>query len=108
MSDISTPDGLTLVPTVVAGSRIEDDYIVRWCGAHVGRIMLNKLPAGVKWEWMINIPLPIPGGYRGLADSLEEAKEAFRGAWRGFHASTSAERLATAVEASLHAQKRWG
>ena len=46
----------------------------------IGRIYLEKLPAGDMWRWFLHIrPAPLPR--QGIADSLDEAKAEIREAY---------------------------
>jgi hypothetical protein len=79
---------ITLTPTVIAGDRLADDYVVRDDGRDIGRIRKTTLSNNREvWDWMINIPLPIPAWCHGSKPKLDEAKDAFKAACGKFRAS---------------------
>jgi hypothetical protein len=49
------PDQLALRPTVIAGERLEDDFVVVWDGIRIGRIFKNHgAPSGgPAWSWSV-------------------------------------------------------
>jgi hypothetical protein len=61
----------------------DDDYAVVE-DIIVGRIHKEQMPAGLKWRWfLVCIPeagpgRPIPPPNEGMADTLDEAKAAFK------------------------------
>jgi len=79
---------LALRPTAIAGQQLENDYVVTCDGRRIGRIRLaDERSGGALWEWAVNPPLPIPAWGKGSAATLDEAKDAFREAWKRFSAS---------------------
>ena len=60
----------------------ENDFVVRYRGASVGRMYLTQLLQGECWRWAIyiNAKVRIVAGvpFSGIADDLETAKEEFR------------------------------
>lgn len=87
---------LFLRPTVIAGERLENDYVVMFEGRRVGRIRQAHERVGFAsgWDWSINPPLPIPSWGTGSAESLERAKEQFKAAWERFYAEMSKDDIA--------------
>jgi hypothetical protein len=79
---------------MIAGERLPDVYCVRSGDRPVGRIRLahERTGQGEGWDWS-NVPLPIPSWGVGRAESLEEAKAAFRKAWGRFHASLTLQEI---------------
>jgi hypothetical protein len=78
---------LTLRPTFIGGERVERDFCVYRDGRAIGRIREAHERIGLNpgWDWTINVPLPVTRSALGSAETLDEAKTAFRSAW---HAST--------------------
>ena len=72
---------LTLRPTALTGDKLIDDYCVWREGRCIGRIRLAREYSAANWTWFINPPLAIPAWSAGAADTLEDAKLAFRKAW---------------------------
>ena len=58
-----------------------EDYDVIQEGEIVGRIYRMKADREL-WRWTIRLWAPPPGPTGGVADGLDEAKVAFRTAWR--------------------------
>jgi hypothetical protein len=58
-----------------------DDYDVILDGEIVGRTY-RMIGDRELWRWMIRLWAPPPGPTGGVADGLDEAKVAFRTAWR--------------------------
>ena len=83
---------LALRPTAIAGQRLENDYVVTCDGRRIGRIRLaDERSGGARWEWAVNPPLPIPAWGKGSATTLDDAKDAFREAWKRFSASLTVD-----------------
>ncbi len=93
---------LRLSPTIMNGRRLKDDFAVLWNSdqfgeRRIGRIRLAgeaNTAQGEVWAWHLQPPLPVPGYGNGRADSLDEAKAAFRGAFEKFYAETSTTEFA--------------
>ena len=78
-----------LRPTIIGGDNLGNDFVVLFEGRSIGRIRQAEERVGHNpgWDWAINPPLPIPPWGNGSADSLEQAKAAFRAAWERFYAT---------------------
>jgi len=64
------------------GERRPDDYEVRYEGQTVGRIYRLRSTGREVWRWtQSGIFQPTHGPDGGVADTLDEAKAAFRSAW---------------------------
>jgi hypothetical protein len=76
---------LALRRTVFAdGERRADDYEVRYDGRTVGRIYRMRSTGRELWPWtQIGIRAPSYGPNGGVANTLDEAKTAFRQTWDG-------------------------
>lgn len=74
---------LFLRPCEIAGETKPDDYSVIWDDLIIGRIYrYSGSGAGDKWSWSAGLSvIPQRPRWRGLANSLKEAKAAFRQAW---------------------------
>ena len=73
------------------GERRADDYEVRYDGRTVGRILRLRSTGRELWLWtQISIRAPSHGPNGGVADTLDEAKAAFRRTWDGYGAFESA------------------
>ena len=69
------------------GERRPDDYEVRYNGRTVGRILRLRSTGRELWHWtQIDIRAPSYGPNGGVADTLDEAKAAFRRSWDGYGA----------------------
>lgn len=78
------PAMLTLSPMKFDDITYEDDYLVRWKGEVVRRILRHReMPMGQpSWYWGINLsPLPQPADWKSYAASLDDAKAAFKDRW---------------------------
>ena len=57
----------------------EDDYVVidetQVYVTQIGRIYKERVPAGVKWLWILQV-VRAPPRNKGIADTLDEAKAA--------------------------------
>ena len=76
------PDQLALRPTVIAGERLEDDFVVVWDGIRIGRIFKNHgAPSGgPAWSWSVIVrDQPQPPAWRGA--DLAQCKARFKTAW---------------------------
>jgi hypothetical protein len=62
------------------------DYAVVDGETRVGRIRREKLPAGVKWCWFLQTAPVAPPPNSGSADTLDEAKAAFRARYEAVQA----------------------
>lgn len=87
-------DASKLIPrkTTFGGQTYEDDWtIFTEQGDSVGRILkAPNAPQGKPpWEWHINPPFPIPPDCNGHADTLDDAKGAFKRAWIRFRGRIS-------------------
>ena len=75
---------LSLRLTIVGDRPLPDDFVVIWTsdafGARrVGRIRLATEHAEKeRWEWTINLPMPVPSWGRGIARSRPMANAAFQ------------------------------
>lgn len=75
---------LTLSPMRFEDIVYEDDWLVKWKGEPVGRILKQReIPQGQpNWYWGINLsPLPAGADWKGHAISLDAAKAAFKTRW---------------------------
>jgi hypothetical protein len=73
------------------GERRPDDYEVRYRGQTVGRIYRLRSTGRELWLWtQIGIRAPSYGPNGGVADTLDEAKAAFRQTWDGYGAFETA------------------
>ena len=71
--------------------RRPDDYEVRYHGKTVGRIYRMRGTGWELWLWtQIGIRAPSYGPNGGVADTLDEAKAAFRQTWDGYGAFETA------------------
>ena len=79
---------LALRRTVFAdGERPPDDYEVHYAGRTVGRIYRMNSTGRELWRWtQIGIRAPSHGPNGGAADTLDEAKAAFRRTWDDYGA----------------------
>jgi hypothetical protein len=69
------------------GERRLDDYEVRYNGQTVGRIYRMRSTGRQLWLWtQIGIFQQMHGVNGGVADTLDEAKTAFRQTWDGYGA----------------------
>ena len=73
------PDRLALRPTVIAGQRLEDDFVVIWDGISIGRIFKDHgAPADRSWSWSLIVQdQPQPPG-AATAWILRSARRASR------------------------------
>lgn len=72
---------LTLRKTVIGGKTAHGDYVVLEDGKIIGRIMLGHgLYGTMRWTWNVTINDPSRVA-NGTADTLDEAKAAFKAAW---------------------------
>jgi hypothetical protein len=79
MSD--DPESLLLRPTVIAGQRYPDDFVVIWRGVSIGRIMRGASAPHDRPQWIWSYHLhgrPQGGGDRGSATDLDDAKAKFK------------------------------
>lgn len=75
---------LTLSPMRFEDIVYEDDWLVKWKGEVIGRILRHReIPmGGAAWYWGINLsPLPQPPDWRGYSMTLDDAKAAFKARW---------------------------
>jgi hypothetical protein len=64
------------------GSSDPDDFNVYEGELHAGRIYRMTSTMTVRWWWGINAERgPLQGRQQGIADTLDDAKAAFRSAW---------------------------
>ena len=77
-------DGLILRTTVIADEVCTDDWTVIHDGQEIGRI--NRwvhVPEGrPSWHWSLMIGRPQTNDMRGLVETLNDAKVAFKTAWK--------------------------
>ena len=67
------------------GENRPDDYEVRHEGRTVGRIYRLRSTGRELWQWtQIDIRAPMYGPNGGVADTLDDAKKAFRCAWDAY------------------------
>src|SRR3569832_1075916 len=104
-------DQLVLRPTVIAGERGRDDYVVIWDGLSIGRILKQPgVPHGrPNWSWGVHFPhKPQPPSHRGLCSDLEECKRRFRVAWAAiYHELTEDDVRRAHEEAEQTANRPW-
>jgi hypothetical protein len=84
------PETLTLRPTVIAGHRCEDDFVVIWRGMSIGRIRkASGAPHDTaQWTWSCRLHgRPQGSDERGSGADLDDAKLQFRTAWAQIRAS---------------------
>lgn len=55
----------------------DDDYAVLDDGTRIGRIYRERLPAGERWRWFIQV-MGAPPPNNGMRDTLDEAKAAIK------------------------------
>ena len=84
---------LFLRPCVIAGEKIENDYVVIHEGRTVGRIRLATERAPPLWTYSITVPLPVPPYAMGGGAGLEETKALFRKEWERFYAGLDAKSI---------------
>jgi hypothetical protein len=104
------PGPLFLRPTVIGGDSLADDYSVIHDGRRIGRIRKATERQGSRdaiWDWMINIPLPIPPGCTGSAGDLDAAKDAFNVAWAWFLPTLTAHDIQHWHHHQDAAEDRW-
>lgn len=104
-------DKLALRPTVIAGERGEDDYVIIWDGLSIGRILKQPgVPHGrPNWSWGVHFPHnPQLDAHRGLCSDLEECKRRFKVAWSAIHRDLSERDVTRAHEqAAAIADRPW-
>jgi hypothetical protein len=66
------------------GEKRPNDYEVRYDGRTVGRILRLRSTGRELWQWTQIDWGPSHGPNGGVADSLDEAKAAFRAAWESY------------------------
>jgi hypothetical protein len=98
---------LTLRPTVIAGHRCEDDFVVIWRG------MSSGAPHDTaQWTWSCRLHgRPQGSDERGSGADLDDAKAQFRIAWAQIRASLTDQDIASAhriAEISTEALARYG
>ncbi|MBR0871391.1 hypothetical protein JQ633_13570 [Bradyrhizobium tropiciagri] len=84
---------LFLRPIVIAGDKLNDDFVVVNGDRHVGRIRLASERKARVWVYIITVPLPIPAYENGRAHDLEEAKASFRAAWERFYSGLTPDSM---------------
>jgi hypothetical protein len=105
---------LTLRPTVIAGHRCEDDFVVIWRGMSIGRIRkASGAPHDTaQWTWSCRLHgRPQGSDERGSGADLDDAKAQFRIAWAQIRASLTDQDIANAhriAEISTEALARYG
>jgi len=73
----------------------------------IGRIrLLPEISGSDKWEWTINLPLPLPPSCRGCTASLSEAETAFKRAWNQFLPTIAESNLRDAFDTHREAVRR--
>jgi len=87
---------LILRPTVISGHRLREDFTVMIDGRRVGRIRLAPGRVGQPsiWEWVINLPMPVPSWCAGSERDFGRAKAAFSEAWEQLYAGLTPEDIA--------------
>ena len=75
---------LTPHPTVVAGIRYEDDFVISDDGLRCGRIIRTYKAGRPVWHWYIQPNMPVDGNCTGHEATLEQATSAWRVAWHRF------------------------
>jgi PilZ domain-containing protein len=94
------PDAIALRPTVIGGTRQDDDYEVVWRGFPVGRIM--KQADSPHWWWACTVyGLPPTPNDRGPAINYKDCQVRFRLAWARIRPTLTNE---TIEAATRHAQ----
>ena len=88
------------------------EVTVVWTTEHfgkwpVGRIrLLPEISGSDKWEWAINLHLPLPTSCHGRTASLSEAETAFRRAWKQFLPTIAESNLRDAFDTYREAVRR--
>ena len=92
------PDQLALRPTVIAGERLEDDFVVIWDGISIGRIFKDHgAPADRSWSWSLIVQdQPQPPAWRGDGVDLAQCKARFKATWLEMHARLNEDDIAAA------------
>ena len=74
-------DQLTMRPTVIAGEKGKDDFVIVWNGITIGRI-LKVSAVGGRWAWSWGVAFPqrpqLPA-HRGQASGLRGVQTALFG-----------------------------
>jgi hypothetical protein len=83
---IPPADQLSLRPTVIAGEKGKDDYLVIWNGISIGRIPeVTAVGGRDAWNWGVSFPhQPQLPAHRGQESDLEECKR-FKVVWGAIH-----------------------
>ena len=108
------PETLTLRPTVIAGHRCNDDFVVIWRGMSIGRIRkASGAPHDTaQWTWSCRLHgRPQGSDERGSGADLDDAKAQFRIAWAQIRASLTDQDIANAhriAEISTETLARYG
>ncbi|MGC2775555.1 MAG: hypothetical protein WA418_07940 [Bradyrhizobium sp.] len=91
-----TETHLILRATVIGGDRLKDDYSVIFQERSVGLIRYAHERSGqaARWDYHVNLPLPIPSWANGTSNTLEDATAAFREVWARFYATLTPEAIA--------------
>jgi len=103
---------LSLHPTIVGNRPMPNDFVVIWTsdsfGARrVGRIRLaTQHLLAERWEWSINLPMPVPAWGHGIARSRPMANAAFKRIFEKFHSQTTARQWADAFAAQGTSEER--
>lgn len=72
---------LTLRKTIIKGETAHGDYLVLEDGKAIGRIHMSHGPNGsIRWLWNVQIHDPARTA-NGWADTMDEAKAAFKASW---------------------------
>ena len=87
---------LILRPTVISGHRLREDFAVLFDGRRVGRIRMAPGRVGQPsiWEWVINLPMPVPSWCAGSERDFGRAKAALSEAWEQFYTGLTPEDIA--------------
>jgi hypothetical protein len=94
-------ESVALRPTVIDGTRQEDDYEVIWRGLPIGRIM--KPPTDTHWWWACNVyGQTSAANDRGPGINFKDCQLRFKMAWTRIRAGLTEEDIAVA---SRHAEK---
>ena len=91
-----TEHPLALLPTVIAGEPLANDYSVFLSQNNqlVGRIRM--LDEG-NWEWTISVFIPEPASASGTEKTLERAKTTFLVEWINFNKTLTSGDIAFAI-----------
>ena len=87
---------LTLRKMTFEGIPYDDDWLVKWQGLNVGRILKQSgVTTGVPaWFWGINVSgMPQPAHWKGNGTGLADCQRQFKAAWATVRAGLSDEQI---------------